>query len=75
MTSNFITYSESMQNEDATTVLEKDDLGVESYPLNNDLLEDEIERLCREIETLKKENCALKNTLYSLISNYSKDFK
>ncbi|KAF0451684.1 hypothetical protein F8M41_001995 [Gigaspora margarita] len=74
MASNFITYSESIQNEDATTVLEKDDLDVESYTLNNNP-EDKIERLCREIEILKKKNCTLKNALFSLISSYPKAFE
>ncbi|CAG8480458.1 18771_t:CDS:2 [Gigaspora rosea] len=40
--------TENIQNENATTVLEKDDLGVESYTLNNDP-EDKIERLCLAI--------------------------
>ncbi|CAG8847275.1 33785_t:CDS:2, partial [Gigaspora margarita] len=74
MTSDYITYSESIQNVDAANVLEKDDLGVESYTLNNDP-EDKIERLCREIEILKKTNCTLKSTLFSLISSYPKAFE
>ncbi|CAG8809893.1 26079_t:CDS:2, partial [Racocetra persica] len=68
--------SYSHEERENFTSMSENDESYQSYCLSKaDYFEDEIERLYHEIEHLKKDNNSLKNTLFSLINRYPKEFK